>query len=58
MALVVEGGQWTASDLFWSVNNLSEDKVADPPVLGSLLLEGIWGWFVLSGRRGGGRGKP
>lgn len=34
-----------ASDLFWSANNLSEDKVADPPMLGSLLLEGIWSWF-------------
>lgn len=51
------GGQWTASDLFWSANNLSEDKVADPPMLGSLLLEGIWSCFSLSGgggeRRGG-----
>lgn len=38
------GGWWGAvggSDLFWSANNLSEDKVADPPMLGSLLLEGI-----------------
>lgn len=50
------GGQWTASDLFWSANNLSEDKVADPPMLGSLL-EGIWSWFFLSARRGGGLGS-
>lgn len=37
------------SDL--SANNLSEDKVADPPMLGSLLLEGIWSRFFLSGQR-------
>lgn len=32
---------WTESDLLWSANSLSGDKVADPPTLGSLLLEGI-----------------
>lgn len=35
----VVGGQWMASDL--RTNNLSEDNAADPPMLGSLLLEGI-----------------
>lgn len=45
---VVERGQHKASDLFWSANNLSGDKVADPPVLGSLLLEGIWSCFLSS----------
>lgn len=46
-----------ASDLFWSANNLSEDKMADPPMLGSLLLEGIWSCFFLSGWRVGGWGS-
>lgn len=55
------GGWWTASDLFWSANSLSRDKVADPPTLGSLLLEGIWRCFFLSagrmGEDGGGWGR-
>lgn len=44
----------TKSDLFWSANSLSRDKVADPPMLGSLLLEGIWSCsFLLGGGLGG-----
>lgn len=39
----------TKSDLFWRANSLSRDKVADPPTLGSLLLEGIWSCSFLSG---------